>query len=271
MRESGTIFRPRGRTGFSFTKEIIMKEAATLPRTLITLVLCVCAVATGALELEDPQDTIFGGEAGLFFADGSMIEGEVTATPTAQNGLASVLLHGEDKRRVKAEELRGVVIRKKGVHAARPELFLAPTPRVSLSKRGKAIAKEMKVDFQVEYLKDVMPAQDERFVYRTVTVEPGEQRLLQVLNLGFDSRMKVYRRPTPLGFFDVESKSFLVVKDGGEPVLVRPAIYREVYGELFGDCELMGTYEAKQRKFSNFAEQLYMYHRFCPAPEEGGE
>ena len=245
-----------------------MNPATTLRRILIAVVLSSFATTTWALELEEPQDTIFGGEAGLFFADGTLVEGEVTATPTAQNGLASVMLHGEDKRRVQAEELRGVVIRKEVVHTIRPGRFLGATPRVSLSKRGKAIAKEQDIDFQLEYLGKVQPAQDERFVYRTVTVSPGEERLLQVLNLGFDSRMKVYRRPTPLGFFDVESQSFLVVKDGGEPVLVKPRNYDEVYGELYGDCELLNSYERKHRKFSRFAEHLYMYHRFCPAPAE---
>jgi hypothetical protein len=220
------------------------------------------------LILEDPQEGILGGQARLELVDGSVIEGEITTTLTAQNGMGSVLLHGEGKRRVQAEELRRLEVTKKVVHLITPERLFSPGLRsVPLSRRGKIIQREAGADFRLEHLQHVQPAQDAKFVFRSVTTPKGKTRFLQVLNIGFDHRIQVVRNPIFLGVLDRERQIYLVLKDGGAPFLVKKSNYGELFEQLFGDCQVTQAYEKKFRKFSNFAEHLYMYHRFCPREE----
>ena len=241
----------------------------------LTLQLVWCALGAlsmagvaAAVHLEEPIGHVFGGHALLEMADGTVVEGDIAGTPTAQNGMGNVILHSEGKRRVQAEELRGLEVAKEVGHIMGTGRMFTPGLRsASLSRQGKALQQEAGADFRLEYLQKVQPAQDEKFVFRTITTSKGKTRLLQVLNVGFDSRMQVVKSPVLFGALDREREVYLVMKDGGEPVLVNKGNYREVYEELFGDCPATQSYEKKLRKMDNFSEHLFMYHRFCP-PEE---
>ncbi|MCG8459369.1 MAG: hypothetical protein MI919_24085 [Holophagales bacterium] len=101
--------------------------------------------------------------------------------------------------------------------------------------------------------------------------------LRQLVNPGFDSRIRVYGLPASkegifssetIAYFGDMPKAFLVIKDGGEPWRVKQREYRRhVFEELYADCpELLERYQGDMRKFKFFAEHVFLYDQLCPGP-----
>ena len=99
--------------------------------------------------------------------------------------------------------------------------------------------------------------------------------LLQVVNPGFDSAIRVYALPNAkegvystgrLALFGDEASAFAVVKDGGDAFKVRKRSYRQSFVTLFGDCEpMLDRFSRADRKFRNFAAHVYFYDKVCRA------
>ena len=233
--------------------------------TILAWILALVAFPLAALELEEPWGHLFGGEARVVLLDGSVLEGELTGTPNAQNGMGYIYLHDGEKKRLQAEEIQSLEVTKEKVHNITPQRLFGQPSRIFLSKDAKALQKKTGADFRAEHFRYVDSAQTQKFRFQAVT-HKDEVRLLQALNVGFDDRFWVVRRPILLGVFDVEREKYLVSKDGAEPIPVDSGNYREVFEQLFGDCTETAAYSKRGKKFSNFAEHLYIFHRFC-SPE----
>jgi hypothetical protein len=98
--------------------------------------------------------------------------------------------------------------------------------------------------------------------------------LLQLLNPGFDNRIKVYENPTgqetgTMSVGDVavtggKKKSYLVVKDGEKSVKVKKGSYKKAFSLLFGDCEeMMKMYGDQKVKFNDMAYHVVHYDIIC--------
>lgn len=98
--------------------------------------------------------------------------------------------------------------------------------------------------------------------------------LLQLLNPGFDGRMKVYENPTgqetgTLSVGDVtitggRESSYLVVKDGKKSMKVKKGKYKKAFPALFGDCEeMMKMYKGQKVKFEHMAYHVLHYDIVC--------
>jgi hypothetical protein len=98
--------------------------------------------------------------------------------------------------------------------------------------------------------------------------------LLQLLNPGFDNRIKVYENPTgqesgtmTVGDVTVtggRETSFLVVKDGEKSVKVKKGSYKKSFPILFGDCEeIMKIYGLGKVKFYDMAHHVLYYDIIC--------
>lgn len=89
--------------------------------------------------------------------------------------------------------------------------------------------------------------------------KPGKYRFFQLLNPGFDSRIKVFYKYTQEG----QPANYFVSKDGGELMEIKSNKYKDAYKMLFSDCaELMknmpsGIYE-------DMAFHVYAYEQLCP-------
>ena len=101
--------------------------------------------------------------------------------------------------------------------------------------------------------------------------------LRQLVNPGFDSRIRVYGLPASkegifssddIAYFGDMPKAFLVIKDDDETRRVKQRQYRRhVFEELYGDCpELLERYRGDMRKFKFFAEHVFLYDQLCPGP-----
>ena len=98
--------------------------------------------------------------------------------------------------------------------------------------------------------------------------------LLQLLNPGFDNRIKVYENPTgqetgTMSVGDVTvtggmEKSYLVVKDGEKSMKVKKGKYNKNFQTLFGDCEeMMKMYVDQKVKFKHMAYHVLHYDVIC--------
>lgn len=117
------------------------------------------------------------------------------------------------------------------------------------------------------------------FIEFEQALQPGDKTkyaLLQLLNPGFDSKIKVYSDPagqktstTTIGGMAVtggEDKSYLVVKGGIKAERVKKKDYNESFAMLFGDCpELIKNFSASGEKLSffDFATHVFDYDKAC--------
>jgi hypothetical protein len=97
--------------------------------------------------------------------------------------------------------------------------------------------------------------------------------LMQLVNPGFDSKIKVYHNPNPNaketkgfgGFGAGDDKSYLVVYDGGKSVLYKKGKYKkEAPRNLFKNCPVfIENFGGDKFKWKNFAEHVYVYDQLC--------
>ena len=98
--------------------------------------------------------------------------------------------------------------------------------------------------------------------------------LLQLLNPGFDARIKVYENPMgqesgglTVGGVKVtggEDKSFLVVKDGDKSMKIKKGSYKKDFSMLFGDCpQMLKTFSDEKIKFQDMAIHVLYYEWNC--------
>ena len=97
--------------------------------------------------------------------------------------------------------------------------------------------------------------------------------LLQLLNPGFDDRIKVYENPMgqesglAVGGLQVtggEDKSFLVVKDGEKSMKIKKGSYKKDFSMLFGDCpQMLKILSDEKIKFQDMALHVLYYELNC--------
>jgi len=104
-----------------------------------------------------------------------------------------------------------------------------------------------------------------------VTEKKGKMKVLQLVNPGFDSKMKVFRDPwaqktAEVGIGDITlaggiEKSYYVVKPGTNTAgRVLKRSYDDQFAELFGDCpELLEAMQNSKPKWEDFPAHVFVY------------
>jgi hypothetical protein len=135
----------------------------------------------------------------------------------------------------------------------------------------------------VEALKnDFSEVVDREFTYyEPVETKPGKSQIYELVNPGFDSRIKVffmaemtffapedgYGGGVTLDGVEVTSPQvvkWLVVKDGAMGFVVKKGKYKKKhFDELFGDCDAMQKFAEDDRKYKYFAEHVFVYDQLC--------
>lgn len=115
---------------------------------------------------------------------------------------------------------------------------------------------------------------DREFVYYEQGLIPGRKErllLMQLINPGFDSKIKVYHDPfaretmsVGVGGMDLaggNAKSYYVTK-GDLTIKAEKKHYDEQFVELFGDCPTM-LQNYPDPSWSDFAEHVFVYDQLC--------
>lgn len=116
----------------------------------------------------------------------------------------------------------------------------------------------------------------EHFIFETALShnKEGKVRLLQLLNPGFDSKIKVYANPNAnetmgLGLAGIKitggkDKSLLFVKGDSKAVIVRKGDYKDSFIELYATCPKMTEFFAGEKlKWQDVAAHVFVYDQIC--------
>lgn len=102
----------------------------------------------------------------------------------------------------------------------------------------------------------------------------GKPRLMQLLNPGFDSQIKVFVNPNAnetagisLGGNKITGgmvRSYLFLKDGTKTIIVRKSNYKEDFLELYQNCpEMLSVFEGEKIKWDDVAGHVFAYDQSC--------
>jgi hypothetical protein len=190
---------------------------------------------------------------------GVEISGTIATIISGRHGLTSITLRPADGKR---QKFRAADI---------DELVVEPGTIARLSMVMSATSTLRKVarnDLRSTLDHDVV-------VFHNVAwPKASDARLLQLVNPGFASRVRVYHLISAMSatwtiagvpVAGDESKAFAVIKDGGEPMRVSGRHYEQRdFDLLFGDCpEMLQLEISSDRSFHRFAQHAFLYDRLC--------
>jgi len=108
----------------------------------------------------------------------------------------------------------------------------------------------------------------EYFIWENVNCD-GKEKVLQLLNPGFDSRIKVFRNPNAIQEGGDQENvgediSYYMQKTGTNvATLVKKKNYPQQFMQLFSDCpELIESLQGKNIDWYDFATHVYIYDQF---------
>ena len=191
--------------------------------------------------------------------DGTEMKSGMASAFIVNGYLKTVTLKDEngEKTKLKAEQIKWLKV--KADFTAKLDMVAEGTS--SLNELIKTDFNEIIERDYIIYEQALLPKNKDKY------------RLLQLLNPGFDHRIKVYQDPNAketagLSMGDIqvtggEDKSYLVVKDGAKSELVKKSKYKKDFPELFGDCDIAQIIDSSKVKFKNFAAHVFAYDQIC--------
>ena len=191
--------------------------------------------------------------------NGSRIEGIVKSDDIGEGITAITLVTVDDERvKVSAADISELGVKATGL--VKMELIAEGTETVK--KLTRANFEEIANREYIIYQQALLPGKKTRYA------------LLQLLNPGFDSMIKVFQDPwavesTGLTFGDAtltgeEDKSYLFVKGGGQAFKVKKGTYKKEFRAIFGDCpKMLEVYEGEKLRFRDAALDVFVYDQIC--------
>jgi hypothetical protein len=157
-----------------------------------------------------------------------------------------------------------------------------PEDIVLLKVKATGLAKMTMMAESASSIKEIVHADFEEIINREYIIfetalkasKKDKARLMQLLNPGFDDKIKVYANPeanetSGVGIPGVrltggEDKSYLFVKGGEKAVKVRKGSYRKNFEELYNDCHQMLTAFGDEKiKWGDVAGHVFFYNEVC--------
>ena len=224
---------------------------------LIILSFLLAGMAT-AQEFVTPLSSL-SGDALAETNDGKTIEGRISMATMGMKGLMSFRIKEESTgiaHKFKAEDVKSLRIR-----------IDAMGKMETLSQQTSNITRASKANFN-EY-------REREFIYYHQVEwpeKPGKYMLVQLLNEGWDSKIKVYDFPskktatTSVGGFAIagnEAKSFVVDYMGSTNIVDRRNYKSDHFPKMFGSCDQLSAFDDKQSSFSDFAVHVFIFETEC--------
>lgn len=198
----------------------------------------------------------------LELIDGTQIDGQKASVATI-NGLIKSLSYKDAegvKHKYKAEQIKTLKV-KTGTFA-----------KIDMMVESSSIVDLIDKDFN-----EILDREYIHYEQALLPKNKDKYRLLQLLNPGFDNRIKVYQDPNAketngLSLGDVQvsggdDKSFLIVKDGAKSEVLKKKKYKKEFPNIFGDCDLAKVMDSSKMKFKNFAAHVFIYDQICGEKE----
>ncbi|MCU0358473.1 MAG: hypothetical protein MUE95_12930 [Cyclobacteriaceae bacterium] len=213
-------------------------------------------------ELEDDGYAALGNSQCIVkLANGEEITGKI-GTMSGSNGYISAItikLENGEKRKLKPEDISQLQVK------------TSKLMKLAMITESSSSIKEMtRTNFDDIVKRDFV-------IFETAMRhnKAGNLRLMQLLNPGFDSKIKVYADPNPnrktdgIGIAGVKltgdvEKSYLFVQNNEKAVLVKKGSYKKDFDELYKNCpKMIEAFAGEKLKFQDIAGHVFAYDQIC--------
>jgi hypothetical protein len=235
-------------------------------KTLTALLLVFCTVTYASSQgfitpfEEEDYTTIYNQPCTALLTSGDELTGRLVGASGTNGYLNTISIKTEsgEKRKLKPEEIKKLMIKASGF----TKLALITESTTSIRELTETNFDEI---INREYI-----------IYETALShnKEGKTRLLQLLNPGFDSKIKVYVDPNAqetmgLGLAGVKltggkDKSLLFVTDGEKAIKVKKGNYKENFQQLYAKCpKMLEAFAGEKLKWQDVAGHVFVYDQIC--------
>ncbi|MGM0581165.1 MAG: hypothetical protein ACQETL_10825 [Bacteroidota bacterium] len=202
------------------------------------------------------------GDAKVVTKDGEVIKGDIRSAFFSGKGLKSFRIKDAEtgeKTRFKADEVESLRIK-----------MDAWAKFATKMEQTSSVQKMSEANFE--------EAVDREYIYYHSVKWPKKRKkyiLSQLLNAGFDSKIKVYDYPAGkktasvgIGGMDIaggNAKEYVVkLGDQEETIMALKRKYdKEYFDMFFGDCEKLSSLDKNEKEWDEFAAHVFIYDTEC--------
>lgn len=202
---------------------------------------------------------LFGNPCILLLESGDEIQGKLTGATYSGDGLNKITIKLESGEKVKYLPEQVISLRIKASDLLKFEMVSESFG--SISESAKTNFGEIVNRDYVIFEKALTPKKSDTY------------RLLQLLNPGFDHKVKVFAEPSKqTGGFNVggiqltggEARAYLFVKGKEKAVEVKKGSYSKNFDELYSDCpKMLSTFKGEEVKWNDCSLHVYAYDQAC--------
>ena len=208
---------------------------------------------------EGGMSAMYGNECVVTFQSGEEITGKFAGGVYVINGLTKIKVKLETGENTKFSPDQVVSLKVKPSKLMKLSM---------ISDAGSSIR-----EFANSDLNGIVNREWVIFETATTPAQKETRRILQLLNPGFDSKIKVFAEPgaktggLSIGGLQVtggEDRVYLFVKDGGKAFKVKKGSYRENFQELYSDCpQMLEQFQGEKIRWDDVALHVYAYDQLC--------
>lgn len=237
-----------------------MKKSRTTGVIVLAMIIA-SSLSLNAQQFLTPVNTLTG-DAKVVTKDGKVVEGDIRTAMFSGKGLKSFRIKDEEtgeKIRFKAEEVESLRIK-----------MDAWAKFATKMEQTSSIQKISKANFD--------EAVDREYIYYHSVKWPNKKNkyiLSQLLNAGFDSKIKVYDYPSGKKTASVgvagmsiaggNAKEYVVKLEGEEETYM--ALKRkyddEYFDTFFTNCDKLTSLEKNDKEWNEFAAHVFIYETEC--------
>jgi len=238
-----------------------MKKLLALSLLAFVLLLTGKAYGQGFVTTVEAEDLglFYGNQCTLKLESGEEIHGKFMGGSYSANGLnkINIKLENGEKAKFIPEQVVSLVIK------ASKLLKLT-----MISESNGSVSEFLNTDFN-----DIVKRDYVIFETALTAKKTDTYRLMQLLNPGFDSKIKVFAEPSKkTGGLNVgglqltggEARAYLFVKGKEKSIEVKKGSYSKNFQELYGDCPLMiSKIQGEKIRWDDVALHVFAYEQAC--------
>jgi hypothetical protein len=237
-----------------------MKKIFVLNLVILSLMITTKVFAQGFIKEMEGEgfSALYGNECIVTLKSGDVIHGKFTGGSSSNNGLNKITIKLENGEKVKYTAEEVVLLKIKCSELAK--MFMMTDATVSVKEMANTDFNEI---VNREYL---------IFEEALLAKKADKYSLLQLLNPGFDSKIKVY--PTSektmgmsLGGIPItggSDKSYQFVKGGQKAFKISKGDYKKKFESIYGDCpEMISRVTGEKLKWEDLAAHVFIYDQLC--------
>lgn len=238
-----------------------MKKTLGIGLMTVSLLITGRSYGQGFVETieENGLTAMYGNECVVSLQSGEEITGKFTGGVFVINGLTKIKVKLENGEVVKYAPEQVVSLKVKASKLMKLGM---------ISDAGSSIK-----EFANSDLNGIVNREWVVFETATTPREKETKRILQLLNPGFDNKIKVFAEPgaktggLSIGGLQVtggEDRVYLFVKGGEKAFRVKKGSYRENFQELYSDCpRMLEQFEGEKIRWDDVALHVYAYDQLC--------